>query len=112
MTPKADGTRLFVANSNADSVSVIDTSTEQEIERIDVRLAEDALRGASPEAIALSEAEKTSYVTNAHSNAVALVALSEKARGGKSTETIAESAKSTILGFIPTEQYAYAVAVA
>jgi len=112
MTPNADGTRLFVANSNADSVSVIDTSSEQEIERIDVRLAEDALRGASPEAIALSEDEKTLYVANAHSNAVALVALSEKARGGKSAEKIAESAKSKILGFIPTGQYPSAVAVA
>src|SRR5947208_6061017 len=97
MTPNADGTRLFVANSNADRVSVIDTSSEQEIERIDVRLAEDALRGASPEAIALSEDEKTLYVANAHSTAVALVAASEKARAGKSAEKIAESAKSKIL---------------
>src|SRR6266704_6059376 len=40
--PNAEGTRLFVANSNADSVSVIDTTTDQEMERIDVRLAENA----------------------------------------------------------------------
>src|SRR6266849_3842955 len=45
MMPNADGTRLFVANSDADSVSVIDTTTDQEIERIGVRLAEDALPG-------------------------------------------------------------------
>src|SRR5882762_2588303 len=43
MIISANGTRLFVANSDADSVSVIDTSTDQEIERIDVRLAENAL---------------------------------------------------------------------
>ncbi len=107
-----EGTRLFVANSDADNVSVIDTSTDQEIERIDVRLAEDALPGASPEAVALSENEKTLYVANAHSNAVAVVALSEKARGGKPTEKTAEAAKSKILGFIPTGQYPSAVAVA
>ncbi len=112
MTPNAAGTRLFVANSNADSVSVIDTTTDQEIERIDVRLAEDALPGASPESLALSEDERTLYVANAHSNAVAIVALSEKARGAKPAEKISESGKSRILGFIPTGQYPSAVAVA
>ncbi len=112
MMPNADGTRLFVANSDADSVSVIDTITDQEIERIAVRLAEDALPGASPEGMALSEDEKTLYAVNAHSNAVAVVALSEKARGGKTTEKAGEAAKSNILGFIPTGQYPSAVAVA
>jgi len=112
MTPNAAGTRLFVANSDADSVSVIDTSTDQEIERIDVRLAEDALPGASPEGMALSEDEKTLYVANAHSNAVAVVALSEKARGGKPTDKMSDVSKSKILGFIPTGQYPSAIAVA
>src|SRR5712692_6923594 len=112
MTANAEGTRLFVANSDADSVSVIDTTADQEIERIDVRLMEDALPGASPEGVALSEDEKTLYVANAHSNAVAVVALSGKARGGKAAEKMAEAAKSQILGFIPTGQYPSAVAVA
>src|SRR5216110_1193958 len=112
MTPNAGGTRLFVANSNADSVSVIDATSDQEIERIDVRLAEDALPGASPEGVALSDDEKTLYVANAHSNAVALVALSEKASGAKATGKTAEAAKSKILGFIPTGQYPSAVAIA
>jgi YVTN family beta-propeller protein len=111
MTPNAGATRLFVANSDADSVSVIDTTTDQEIERIDVRLAEDALPGASPEGVALSEDEKTLYVANAHSNAVALVALSEAARGGNGAVKTKETAKSKILGFIPTGQYPSAVAV-
>ncbi len=112
MVPNAAGTRLFAANSDADSVSVIDTTADQEIERIDVQLAEDALPGASPEAVALSEDEKTLYVANAHSNAVAVVALSENARGGKTAEKITGAAKSKILGFIPTGQYPSAVAVA
>jgi YVTN family beta-propeller protein len=112
MTPNAEGTRLFVANSNADSVSVIDTATDQEIERIDVRLAEDALPGSSPEGMALSDDEKTLYVVNAHSNAVAVVELFEKARGAKKTEKMVDGAKSKVLGFIPTGQYPSAVAFA
>src|SRR6266852_6355894 len=112
MTPNAETTRLYVANSDADSVSVIDATTDQEIKRIDVRLAEDALPGASPEGLALSEDEKTLYVVNAHSNAAAVVALSEKARGVKTAEKMSEAAKSKILGFIPTGQYPSAIAVA
>lgn len=112
MLLNAGGTRLFVANSNADSVSVIDTATDQEIERIDVRLAESALPGASPEGVALSEDEKTLYVANAHSNAVAFVALAEKARGWKNHPKNEELSKSKILGFVPTGQYPSTVAVA
>src|SRR5207248_572297 len=97
---------------DADSVSVIDTSTDQEIERIDVRLAENALPGASPEGIALSADERTLYVANAHSNAIAVVALSPKARPGHAAGKMKEDAKSKILGFIPTGQYPSAVAVA
>jgi YVTN family beta-propeller protein len=112
MLANADGTRLFVANSDADNVSVIDTTTDQEIERIDVRLAENALPGASPEGVALSAEEKTLYVANAHSNAVAVVELSVKARGGSAATKSKDDAKSRILGFIPTGQYPSAVAVA
>jgi YVTN family beta-propeller protein len=107
----AGSTRLFVANSNADSVSVIDTTTDVEIERIGVRLAETALPGASPEGLALSEDGKTLYVANAHSNAVAVVALSEKTQGVKAGRN-EEGAKSKIRGFIPTGQYPSALAVA
>src|SRR5207237_3443848 len=112
MLVNAEGTRLFVANSNADSVSVIDTGADQEIERIDVRLAENALVGASPEGIVLSEDEKNLYVANAHSNAVAVVSLSEKSHGVKSSSKNEQTAKSKILGFIPTGQYPSDVAVA
>src|ERR1041385_5736972 len=45
-------TRLYVANSNDDSVSVIDTDKDKEIERISVRLSEDVPRGNSPEGLA------------------------------------------------------------
>ena len=95
-------TRLYVVNSDADSVSVIDTSTDRVIERIDVRLAESAKTGVTPEGVALSEDEQTLYVANAHANAVAVVRL-ERAPSAK--------LHSKMLGFIPTGNYASAAAV-
>ncbi len=107
-------TRLFVVNSNADSVSVIDTRSDKLIERINLKLSETALIGASPEGLALSEDEKTLYVANAHANAVAVVALGEspksKVQSPKSKVGI-QNLKSKVVGFIPTGQYASAVAV-
>ena len=93
----SDQTRLYVANSNNDSVSVIDTRTDEEIERISVRLSEDVPAGNSPEGLALHGDEL--YVANAHSNSVAVVALSNNGR-------------SKVRGFIPTGQYPSALAVA
>ncbi|HEY0725786.1 MAG TPA: bifunctional YncE family protein/alkaline phosphatase family protein, partial [Pyrinomonadaceae bacterium] len=97
-------TRLYVANSNDDSVSVIDTKTDKEIERISVRLSEGVPPGNSPEGLAL-RGDKL-YVANAHSNSVVVVELSSKARGeGWDDE------RSKVRGFIPTGQYPSAVAV-
>jgi YVTN family beta-propeller protein len=111
------GALLYVVNSNDDTVSVIDTARDREIERINVRLAEDALIGSSPESLALSADEATLFVANAHSNAVAVVALSPQA-SGRSTATEAnnnnrsEPARSRVRGFVPTGQYPSAIAVA
>ena len=58
------------------------------------------LPGASPEGLALSDDEKTLYVANAHANAVAVLSLAGE-----------NSTASKLLGFIPTGQYASAVAV-
>jgi YVTN family beta-propeller protein len=95
-------TRLYVVNSNADVVSVIDTSTDKVIERINVRLSESAEIGASPEGLALSEDEQTLYVANAHANAIAVVSLAK---------VPSKVAHSKLLGFIPTGKYPSAVAV-
>ena len=95
-------TRLYVVNSDADSVSVIDTMTDRVMEKIDVRLSETAKGGISPEGLALSEDEKTLFVANAHANAVAVVQLAS---------TPASNLRSKLLGFIPTGNYASAVAV-
>ena len=97
-------TRLYIANSNDDSVSVVDTKTDKEIERISVRLSEGVPPGNSPEGLALRGDDL--YVANAHSNSVAVVELSGKALGEGSDEE-----RSKVRGFIPTGQYPSAVAV-
>lgn len=97
-------TRLYVANSNDDSVSVIDTRTDKEIERINVRLSEVVPPGNSPEGLALRGDDL--FVANAHSNSVAVVELSGNALGESTGE-----ARSAVRGFIPTGQYPSAVAV-
>jgi YVTN family beta-propeller protein len=102
-----DRTRLFVANTNDDSVSVIDTQTDKEIERINVRLSEEVPRGNSPEGLALRG--DGLFVANAHSNSVAVVELSKSARGDSWEE---KEGRSKVRGFIPTGQYPSALALA
>ncbi len=97
MLLNADKSRLFVVNSDADSVSVIDTKSDRVTEKINIKLAENALGGMSPEGLALSADEKTLYVANSHTNAVAVVSLANP--------------KSKVSGFIPTGNYPSAVAV-
>ena len=96
MLLNTERTRLYVANSNGDSVSVIDTASDKEIERINVRLSETVPPGNSPEGLALKGDDL--YVANAHSNSVAVIELSDKSR-------------STVRGFIPTGQYPSALAI-
>jgi YVTN family beta-propeller protein len=117
-------TRLYVANSDADSVTVIDTAQDRAIETISVRLTEKALPGGSPEGLALSAGGETLYVANAHSNAVAVVGLSAAAQGimaarkqekcgDPDDKKISESERrSMVRGFIPTGQYPSALSVA
>ncbi|MGI9035842.1 MAG: bifunctional YncE family protein/alkaline phosphatase family protein [Pyrinomonadaceae bacterium] len=93
-------TRLFVVNSDADSVSIINTVTDKLIERVNLKLVETVPSGSSPEGLALSGDEKKLYVANAHSNAVAVIALDTQ-----------PNPKSKLLGFIPTGQYASAIAI-
>ncbi len=113
MMLNSTGARLYVVNSDADNVSVIDTAADREIERINVKLAESSLIGGSPESVALSSDGATMYVANAHANAIAVVALSAKARGEKEDreERRDDNDRSKVRGFIPTGQYPSAVAV-
>jgi YVTN family beta-propeller protein len=114
-------TRLYVANSNDDSVSVIDPSRDRVVETISVRLSEQSLLGGSPEGLALNADGDTLYVANSHSNAVAVVSLGPAAAGvsARKEENISledsdekSSRRSQVRGFIPTGQYPSALAVA
>jgi YVTN family beta-propeller protein len=110
-------TRLYVANSNDDSVSVIDTQTDKEIQRINVRLSEGVPPGNSPEGLALRGDDL--YVANAHSNSVAVVELNtgsdwedRATRNRTSQEEGLAPARSKVKGFIPTGQYPSALGLA
>lgn len=116
MLLNSERTRLYVANSNDDSVSVIDTRTDKEIERIRVSLSEGVPHGNSPEGLALHGDQL--YVANAHSNSVAVVELNNQtsesavATGNRSRqEEGLAPARSKVKGFIPTGQYPSALAV-
>jgi DNA-binding beta-propeller fold protein YncE len=110
--------RLYIVNSDDDTVSMIDTRYDREVERINVRLAEDALLGNSPEGLALNKDGTTLYVANAHSNSLAVVRLSPTSLDNSKTSDkpayLARPKKdvSHVRGFIPTGQYPSAVAVA
>ncbi len=121
MLASADGARLYVACSNGDAVSVIDTRKGREVERIHTGLVErDTLLGASPEGLALAANGLRLYVANAHASALAVVELSDTARGvepraGEDEDSEAgddDSTDSQVIGFVPTGLYPSALAVA
>ena len=111
----SEQTRLFVVNTNDDSVSVIDTSTDKEIEKINVRLSESSPLGNSPEGLAIEGSNL--YVANAHSNSVAVIKLSDRTAGAKKSEERwddkdQDNVRSKLVGFVPTGRYPSAVAFA
>lgn len=111
MLMNAEETRLFVVNSDDDSVSVVDIHTDLELERISVRLSEKVPAGNSPQGLALRDNEL--FVANSHSNSVAVVKLSDVAlgRSAEVKESSDEDPRSMVQGFIPTGQYPSAIAV-
>lgn len=88
--------RLYVANAGSDTISVLRTDTDTEIQTILLR-PDDArgLPGATPTGLALSPDEKRLYVTLADMNAVAVVGVSQ----------------SKVVGYIPVGWYPTAVVV-
>jgi len=114
-----DGTRsrLYVVNSDDDSVSMIDTRYDREVERINVQLAENTLGGNSPEGLALDATGESLFVANAHSNSVAVVTLSGRSLDNSGTSdkprylTRDSDEISRVRGFIPTGYYPSAVAL-
>ena len=101
--------RLFVANANDDSVSIIDTGADREIERVSVRLFDGAPPGVSPQGLALGP-DGVLYVADARADAVAVVRLGDRARGEEPSAG-KEPAPSKLAGLIPTGRYPGALAV-
>ena len=75
MALSPDGRYLVVANAGSDTLSVIDTRTEQIIETICARQNPADLFGASPNALAFAPSGKTLFVCNGTQNAVAVIAF-------------------------------------
>lgn len=87
-----NGSFLFVANANDNSVSVIDCRSRKVIEVISTSLYPTSLTGSTTNGLALSPDEKTIYVANADNNCLAVFDVSIPG-------------KSYSKGFIPTGWY-------
>ena len=96
----AAGKYVYVTNGNSDNVTVIDAQRDKISTVIPVNLFNEGrqLIGDSPNALRLSNDEKTLYVANGLDNAVAVIQLGAGA-------TARGSGKTFIKGFIPTEAY-------
>jgi|ERR1017187_436252 YVTN family beta-propeller protein len=87
-----NGKYLFVANSNDNSVSVINIHSKKVIETLTASLYPDAPQGSTTNSVALSPDQKTLYIANADNNCLAVFDASNPG-----------ACKSK--GFIPTGWY-------
>jgi len=94
-----DGRRLFVANTNSDTVSIIDVATDKVIKTIAVRPFAGVLRGSSPNALAMMDSQRL-VVSLGRNNALAVYSLSDHLYGGVA-----------FLGLIPVGWYPAGIAV-
>ena len=124
--------RLYVANGNSDSVSVIDTATDRVQEEFNITAPKrvlpraDKLRGANPNSLALTPDERFLLVTNGGTNSVAVVKLGQSEddasnnnsadRGERENRedrdkenTVAR--QSRVIGLIPTGWYPNSVSL-
>jgi YVTN family beta-propeller protein len=90
MVLSPDKKRLYVACTNSDIISVINTATEEVIENISVHSEENILFGSSPNDLTISPDGKFLYVSNGTNNAVCVI---QTGTPGK------------VLGYIPTGWY-------
>ncbi len=87
-----NGKILFVANSNDNSVSVIDIVSKKVIETLTTSLYPNAPQGSTTNGLALSPNEKTLYIANADNNCLSVFDVSKPG-------------ESKSKGFIPTGWY-------
>ncbi|VAX12046.1 hypothetical protein MNBD_GAMMA24-269 [hydrothermal vent metagenome] len=98
-------TRLYVANANSDTISVIDAQRDLVIATLNTTAPAatyanaSQLKGSNPNSLVLSPDEKTLYVTNGGSNSVAVIQLDDK------------DGPAGVRGLIPTGWYPNSVSV-
>lgn len=95
MVLSGDERRLYVANGNSDSVSVIDTDSDTVLGTIPLARPGDRLKGSNPNSLAISPDQRFLFVTLGGENAVAMVDL----------------ASLRVIGRIPTGWYPNSVSV-
>jgi YVTN family beta-propeller protein len=86
--------RLFVSNSNSDTISVIDTARNKVVETISVQPFERKVAGVAPEAVVVSSDGRVLYAACAGINAVAMISVGDSPQRAPK-----------ILGLIPTSWY-------
>jgi YVTN family beta-propeller protein len=120
------GRRLFVANANSDAVSIVDTATDRVVDEVwvtappEVAGGLERLRGANPNALALSADERLLFVSEGGTNAVAVVRLDGGARDDEDDGDDeddrdrhapgAPPGRARVVGLVPTGWYPVAVA--
>ena len=92
------GNYLFVANSNDNSVSVIDIKKRQVIETLNAALFPESPTGSTTNSVALSDDNKTLYIANADNNCLAVF-------------NVEKPGNSISKGFIPVGWYPTCVRV-
>ena len=97
LTPS--GKRLYVANANRNTVTVIDLEAGKPIETIGTAIDPKAPAGSMPSSLALTEDESVLFVANAATNDLAVV-------------NVKEAGASKPLGFIPTGWFPTSVRLA
>jgi DNA-binding beta-propeller fold protein YncE len=91
---------LYIAQSNADEVAVLDRASAAIVDHLSTKLPGQLVGGSAPNALAFSEDGSRLFVANAISDSVAVFDLKQTSAGPKSAK-----------GFIPTQVLPTALAV-
>lgn len=86
---------LYVANTNSDSISIVDTKTQAVVRTVDLQPFSQKVRGIAPTALAIAPDGKRLYAACGGINAVAVI----------------DTAAGTVNGMIPTAWYPSALAL-
>lgn len=97
---------LYISNGNSDNITVVNSSSNEVVSSISVKLDSSAATpvGDSPNALAIDSSGNTLYVANGMDNALAVIHLGNDASANGNGQTF-------IQGFIPTEAYPSGIAI-